>query len=69
LPFPSVCPASNSAEIKNYLNFTTAQKQEIPQFLGDTAQILGTALEVSGINTMEGLNDEIHSAVLWLNSL
>lgn len=49
---------------KNYLSFSKAQKQEIPQFLGGTVQILGT--EMSGI---EGLNDEIYTAVLRLNSL
>lgn len=70
MPFHSACPASNTVKIKNYyLNFSIAQNQDIPQFLGGTVQILGTVLEMSDINTMEGLNDEIHTAVLWLNSL
>lgn len=31
----------------------------MPQFLSDTVQTLGTVSEISGINTMEGLNDKI----------
>lgn len=58
-----------TVEIKNYLNFSITQNQEIPQFLDSTVQILHTVLEMSDTNTMERLNDEIHSAVLQLNSL
>lgn len=54
---------------KKLPDFSLPQNQEIPQFLGGTVKILGTVLEMSDINTIGRLNDEIHTAVLWLNTL